>query len=301
MDRRDFIKTTAAAGIFGAAFGPLLGASKKSKTGEPDLIAVRNGTPAEMFARGIKELGGMEKFVKKGQTVVVKPNIGWAKKPELAANTHPELVAAIIKACYAAGAKKVYVFDHTCNYWRSCYNLSGIQKAAKSAGADVMPGNSIADYRDVKVPEGKKLTHGKVHRLIQECDVFINVPILKNHGGAVMTSAMKNLMGTVWDRRYFHRNDLQQCIADWITYRKPDLNIVDAYNIMVEHGPRGISLDDVVNKKFQLFSRDIVAVDTAAAKIIGIPTNKIPYLKYGEQLKLGTMDLDKLNIRRITL
>ncbi len=301
MKRREFLKTTVAAGIAGAAFGPLLKASNKIRANatRPDLVAVLGGKPVEMFEAGIKELGGMASFVKSGQTVVVKPNMAWARTPEYAATTTPELVAAVVTACYRAGARVVYVFDHTCNAWKQCYELSRIAAAAEKANAKVMPANSRTDYRKVSVPKGKTLTEAECHRLVLESDVLINVPILKNHGGAIITSAMKNLLGTVWDRRYFHRNGLQQCIADWVSFRKPDLNIIDAYHVMMKNGPRGRSLDDLAVKQMQLLSTDIVAADVAAAKIMGFSPSRVPHLKMGEELGLGVMDLDKLNIKRV--
>jgi uncharacterized protein (DUF362 family) len=309
MERRTFLKNTAAAGLVGGLALNLSGkatdksaeATKNSKKGDYDLVAVKGGGAAEMFDQGIAAMGGMKSFVKPGQTVVVKPNIGWAKTPEAAANTNPELVKRIIEHCFKAGAKTVYVLDHTCNDWKECYRLSGISEAAKAAGAKVECGNYEKTYREVDVPKGKKLKKTMIHNTILDADVFINVPVLKNHGGAVMTCAMKNLMGMVWDRRYFHRNDLQQCIADCVTARKPDLNIVDAFRVMKKGGPRGRNLDDVVEMKYQLLSTDIVAIDTAASKIIGISTSRIPHLKLGEELKLGTMDIDSLKVKRIDM
>jgi uncharacterized protein (DUF362 family) len=307
MERRTFLKSTAVAGIAGgiALNLPAVTSGEKKKTpakkGKYDLVAVKGGEPEEMFERGIAALGGMKAFVKPGQTVVVKPNIGWARTPEAAANTNPGLVKRIVEHCLKAGAKTVYVLDHTCNAWKDCYEKSGISKAAEAAGAKVLCGNHQQDYREVDVPEGKSLKKTSIHNVIMDSDVFINVPILKNHGGAVMTCAMKNLMGIVWDRRYFHRNDLQQCIADSVTARTPDLNIVDAYRVMKKGGPRGRSLTDVALMKYQLLSTDIVAVDTAASKILGISTDRIGHLKLGEELKLGTMDIDKLKVERINI
>lgn len=269
------------------------------QSGAPELVAVRGPDPVTMYKRGIEELGGIVSFIKKGQSVVVKPNIGWARLPKYAANTSPQLVEAIVLDCVKAGAGVVYVLDHTCNYWKNCYRNSGIEAAAEQAGAKVVPGNSHSDYRKIVIPRGKALKNAEMHRLVLDCDVLINVPVLKNHGGAVMTSAMKNLMGTVWDRKYFHSTDLNQCIADWVTARVPDLNIIDAYNMMRTHGPRGVNLDDVVNAKFQLLSKDIVAIDTAAAKILGIKPEKIPYIAKGEELGLGRTDLKRVSIRRI--
>ncbi|MCP3964930.1 MAG: DUF362 domain-containing protein [Lentisphaerae bacterium] len=301
MKRREFLKTAIVAGVASAALRPFDCLGKGSlKKDAPQLVAVKGDSPVVMYERGIKELGGMEVFVKKGQTVVVKPNIGWARKPEFAANTSPDLVAAIVNDCLKAGADEVLVFDHTCNYWKSCYKLSGIEEAARKAGAKVVPGNAESDYREVEV-NGKALKKAQMIRFVLDSDVFINVPVLKNHGGAVMTAAMKNLMGIVWDRKHFHSTDLDQCIADWVTARIPDLNIIDAFNMMRTHGPRGVNTDDVVNAKFQLLSKDIVAIDTAAAKILGIAPDKISYIAKGEALGLGKTDLNKIVIRRIAV
>ena len=308
MERRTFLKNTAAAGIVGGIALNLPAkiinkekAAPAAKKGEYDLVAVKGGSAAEMFDHGIEAMGGMKSFVKPGQTVVVKPNIGWAKNPESGANTNPELVKRIVEHCFKAGAKTVYVLDHTCNEWKDCYRKSGISEAAKAVGAKVLCGNYKKAYRSVNVPKGKKLKETMIHNIILDSDVFINVPVLKNHGGAVMTCAMKNLMGIVWDRRFFHRNDLQQCIADCITARKPDLNIVDAFRVMKKGGPRGRRLEDVAEMKYQLLSTDIVAVDTAASKIIGISTSRIPHLKLGQEHKLGTMNIDSLKVKRIDM
>ena len=302
MERRTFLKNTAATAILGgiALNLPAKSLSKGAK-GKFDMVAVKGGEPAEMFDKGIEALGGMKVFVKPGQTVVVKPNIGWAKTPEEGANTNPELVKRIVEHCVKAGAKTVHVLDHTCNNWKQSYAKSGIEEAAKAAGAKVVCGNYKRDYRKIEIPQAKRLKKAQVHKLILDCDVFINVPVLKNHGGARMTCAMKNLMGIVWDRRYFHKNNLQQCIADSVLIRKPDLNIIDAYRVMKKGGPRGRDIKDVVKMKYQLLSTDIVAVDTAASKILGISESKIGHLKRGEELNLGTRDIDKLNVKRIDI
>ena len=303
MDRRTFFKKSIATSL---TVGSYLTFGKYDelfayKPTPFDLVAIKGGEPDIMFDKGIEALGGMRTFVKKGQKVVVKPNIGWDVSPERAGNTNPKLVSRIIKHCFDAGAKEVYVVDHTCDEWQRCYINSGIERAVKDAGGNIAPGGSESYYHDVKIPHGKTLTSAKEHELIISADVFINVPILKNHSGANLTIAMKNLMGNVWDRRYWHRNDLHQCIADFATFRKPDLNIVDAYNVMKSNGPRGVSVEDVVTMKAQLISTDIVAVDTAAAKLFGMEPEDILYIKIAAEMKVGRMDLDKLNIKRITV
>ncbi len=319
MNRRDFLKTTAALAALGAAAkaGKLFAASPKAdagtaaaKSGTPDMVAIKGGEPAQMFDMGIKELGGMSRFVKKGQSVVIKPNIGWDKPPELGANTNPDLVRRVIEHCKEAGASKIYVFDTTCSPWEMSYKSSGIAEAAEKAGAIVIGGDSAKDksyldnnYVDVELPNAKSLKKMKMHRLIRECDVFINIPILKHHGGAHMTCCMKNLMGIVSKdtQRYFHSSGLHQCIAEVCAYRKPDLNIVDAYRVMTKRGPRGVDLSDVVIMKYQMLGTDPVALDTAAARLIKFRLSRIGHIRIGESLGVGTTKLNNLNIKRITV
>ncbi|MDX9697381.1 MAG: DUF362 domain-containing protein [Bacteroidales bacterium] len=305
MKRRDFIRKSVGAGIFAGTalsfggFGKIFASTVNNPEIPYDLVAVRDGEPDLMLDKALEALGGIQKFVKKGQTVVIKPNIGWDVEPEKAANTNPILIKRLVTHCITAGAKEVYVFDNTCDNWTACYKNSGIEKAAKDAGAKVAPGHSESYYQQVSVPGGKNLKDAKVHELILSSDVFINVPVLKSHGSAKVTITMKNLMGIVWDRRFWHRNNLNQCIADFATYRKPDLNIVDAYNVMTKNGPRGVSKADVVTMKYLIASTDMVAADAAATKIFGMEPSQVNYIQLANDMGVGQMDLSKLNIGRI--
>jgi uncharacterized protein (DUF362 family) len=314
MKRRDFISKSFQAGFLAASAIPLINLSGKiSRNGldrnisekilknKYDLVAVKGGEAADMFDKGIESFGGMKTFVKKNQTVVVKPNIGWDVIPEKAANTNPLLVKRIIKHCFEAGAKDVYVFDHTCDVQYRCYTNSGIEKAAKDAGAKVVTGANESYYHEVEIKGAKILKKAKIHELILESDVFINLPILKSHESAGLTISMKNLMGIVWDRWYWHQNDLHQCIADCTLCRKPDLNVIDAFAVMMKNGPRGISREDVVEMKSQIITTDIVAGDAAAAKLFGVEPDNISYVKIAGEMKIGTMDLSKLSINRIKM
>ncbi|MBA4312777.1 MAG: tat (twin-arginine translocation) pathway signal sequence [Chlorobiaceae bacterium] len=302
MDRRTFLEKTIGASVAIGTYFAIGHPNNLSSSPLPyDLIAIKGGEPEILFDKGIEALGGIQSFVKKGQKVVIKPNIGWDVPPNRAGNTHPKLIKRIIEHCKIAGAKEIYVVDHTCDEWQRCYSNSGIERAVKDAGGKMAPGNSESYYHDIKIPMGKSLTSCKEHELILGADVFINVPILKSHSGTSLTIAMKNLMGNVWDRRYWHKNDLHQCIADFATFRKPTLNIVDAYNVMKTNGPKGVSIEDVVTMKAQLISTDIVAIDAAAAKLFGLKPEDIEYIQIASDMKIGRKDLGKLNIKRINV
>lgn len=307
MNRRKFLKnglvfgTATGLGISGLAnISEGLASLKPDLTkGNYDLVAVRGEDVVAMFDKAMEEMGGMSQWVKPGQTVVVKPNIGWDVVPERAANTNPDLVGAVVRHCIDAGARRVTVFDHTCDNWQLSYTNSGIEKAVQDAGGRMVPGNFERNYRDVTIPGAQRLKEAKVHEQIIENDVFINVPVLKHHGSTMLTIAMKNLMGVVFDRRFWHRNDLHQCIADFCLYRKPDLNIIDAMLVMTQNGPRGTSTADLVRKNSILVSSDIVAVDAASALLFGTQPDKVGYLTIAEQMNLGNVDLSGKNIKRV--
>ncbi len=307
--RRDFVKTSFAlgatlsladlGGLFAADAPESASPATPAEPGpKPILVAIRDSDRVTMLDKALAEIGGIQAFVKPGQTVVIKPNIGWNAPPERAANTHPSLVGHLTKLCLAAGAKSVSVFDNTCDQWQLTYEKSGIEKAAKDAGATIVNGKDETLYRETAIPDGVKLKSAKIHSLVLESDVFINVPVLKSHGATLMTACMKNLMGIVWDRGVWHRTDLHQCIADLLTLRKPALNIIDAYHPMVRNGPRGKSIEDVVEMRTLLASTDIVAIDAAAAKLLGHDPAVITHVKIGHQMKLGRMDLENVDVRR---
>ncbi len=304
MDRRDFLRKTIGGGIVAGstlAFGNVAELVAAAQSPPFDLVAVKGAEPEVMFDRAIASLGGMQAFVPKGSKVLVKPNIGWDVPPERAGNTNPKLVGRIVEQCLNAGARDVSVFDHTCDNWRRCYQNSGIEQAVKDAGGKIISGDSEGYYQSVSVPRGKKLTEAKVHELLLNADVFINVPVLKHHSSSSLTIGMKNLMGVVWDRWYWHRNDLHQCIADFASFRKPDLTVVDAYRVMKRNGPRGVSVNDVLPMKAQLVATDFLAADSAAAKLFGLEPADIRHIQLASEMELGRMNLKDVSINRIKL
>ena len=308
MDRRHFLKNVIGGSLVAGAAVALgdcssLLAAPGSASNAPayDLVAVRGGEPAAMFDRAMASLGGMGAFVSRGSRVVVKPNIGWDVGPERAANTNPALVGRIVEHCLQAGAREVSVFDHTCDAWTRSYRNSGIERAVKDAGGKVVSGASGGYYQKVDVPGARRLMDVKVHELVLAADVFINVPVLKHHSSTGLTIGMKNLMGTVWDRGYWHRNDLHQCIADFIALRRPALTVVDAFDVMKQNGPRGVSVDDVVRIGALVVSADPVAADAAAAMLFGLAPADVRYIGLAAEMGRGRMDLDGLSIDRIRL
>jgi uncharacterized protein (DUF362 family) len=304
MDRRQFLVRGAvgtAAALVGGNLGRLIASPLPDAQSQFDLVAVRGAEPDAMFDAAMSAYGGMAKFVHKGQRVLVKPNIGWDVDVARAGNTHPMLVKRIIEHCYNAGAKEVFVFDHTCDNWTKTYSNSGIERAVKDAGGKIVSGATEGYYQEISIPKGKRLTTAKVHEQLLQSDVFINVPILKHHSSARLTIGMKNHMGVVWDRGFWHKNDLHQCIADFATYRKPDLTIVDAYNVLKQNGPRGVSLADVALTKAQIISTDPVAADVAATKLFGLDIPDVAYLNLAAEAGVGRKNLESLNIKRIKL
>ena len=308
MDRREFLKRAAtyagaaAAGLIFPSRRLLFAQDRPAQGTYPDLVAVKGGEPDRMFDRGIAAIGGMSRFVKRGDTVAIKPNMSWNVDPDRGATTNPLLVSRIIEHCLDAGARRVYVTDNALDSWRLAYARSGIEDAAKKAGATVVPANSSGYYHRVDIAGARILKTASVHETILEADVLINVPVLKHHGSTLVTSAMKNLMGVVWDRQFYHSRGLNQCIADFPLCRQPDLNVVDAYRVMKSGGPRGSSwaLESEL-MKMQILSTDIVAVDTAAVRTWGAEPSAVRYIGLAAANGLGTDNLDSLSIERILL
>jgi len=308
MDRRQFLRKGAIYSALGSLYASTLGRipalamqPSTSGPGNYDLVAVRGGSPVELYRRAMEEMGGMEKYIRPGQTVALKPNASWDVPPERAANTNPELMTAIVEDCFEAGARRVLVFDNTCDNWERSYANSGVAEAVEKAGAQMLHAHLERYYTEVDIPGAQRLHKAKVYERLITSDVFINIPVMKHHASTTITIAMKNLMGVVWDRRFWHRNDLHQCIADFCLYRKPDLNIVDAYLVMTQNGPRGTSTADLARMQSLLVSSDIVAVDAAGARMMDHDPERIAHLRIGAEMGIGEIDLDKLNIKRVML
>jgi uncharacterized protein (DUF362 family) len=253
---------------------------------------------ARLTEKAIAELGGMQRFVKKGNVVWVKPNIGWNRSPEQAANTHPELVAALVRLCLAAGARKVKVGDYPCNDARQSYDNSGIAAAAKAAGAEIVYLDKNR-FRDMKIG-GNRLKEHPVYPDIVECDLVINAPVAKHHSSTRVTLCMKNYMGVVEKRRAFHQ-DLPTTIADITQFMKPRLCVLDATRILTTHGPTGGDLKDVKVLNTVAAGVDIVALDALGSELLGHKPAEVETVAAGHKYGLGKIDYRSLALKEFEL
>jgi uncharacterized protein (DUF362 family) len=292
MRRRDFIKDVAAAGL-ALRFGPAVLAGQAPAAGAGPVLAVAAGeSPAALTRAAIAALGGMKTFVGKGDRVVIKPNIGWDRTPEMAACTNPEIVGALVELVLEAGAKKAVVIDNTTNQAKRCYVRSGIQEAVKQAGGDML---FVDDYRIKKMAlQGAWLKDWEVVQDIIESDKIINVPIAKHHSLCRLTLGMKNWLGAVGGARNQFHQDLNKAVVDLAAFFKPRLTVLDAYRILVRNGPQGGRVSDTELRKTVAASADPVAVDAFAASLFPVDPRELPYLALAQERGLGEPDLTKV-------
>jgi len=290
MKRRDFLKITLSSLLINQL------PSKLIAQAPPPVVAVAEGADyAAVTRRVIAALGGMKVFVKPGSTVVIKPNISWDRKPEYAATTHPVVVKTVVEECLAAGAKKVKIFDNTCNDARRCYENSGIQA--------ILKGMKNVDVKHVESERFKKTTlNGRFLKdwpLYDEAlaaDVFINVPIAKHHGLTGLTLGLKNMMGIMGENRgYIHRS-IEDALADVNSKVRSHLVIIDATRILTAHGPQGGSLKDVKVLNKVIASRDIVAADAYATTLFGMNPQDLSTTVTAYKRGLGEMNLNRIKI-----
>ncbi len=294
MDRRTFLKAAGAATLL----SPIVVRNAVAAKERP-LVAVAEGTdyPATT-RRAINALGGMKRFVKAGDVVVVKPNMGWDRSTELAANTHPLVVRAVVEECLAAGAKKVKVFDYTCNDARRCYVNSGIEGALK--GMKNVECKQIESERFKKVAlNGQFLKEWELYDEALSANVYINVPVAKHHGLSKLTLGLKNVMGIMGGNRgYVHRN-LETALADVNAHVKTHLTIIDATRILTAHGPQGGNIADVKVLNKIIASIDTVAADAFATTLFGMKPADIPVTVAAYKRGLGEMNLDKIKVVKV--
>jgi uncharacterized protein (DUF362 family) len=313
MDRRDFLKLAALAGVSAALLPGCMSkpapaptpradvghaGSSSGPAAAADMVIAEGKDPAATLDKGLRAMGGIERFVKAGNTVVLKPNFSVPRLPEEASTTNPELVAALVRTCLGAGAAAVKVIDYPFTSAVICLEKTGIKKAATAAGAQVYALNGGRDryFRAVNIG-GRELAVAEFSKDVLEADVFINMPILKDHVGTRLTMGLKNMMGLVWDRGHFHRTDLNRCIAELATFKKPHLSILDAFRGITDNGPTG---PGTIREWGQLvLGTDMLAVDAYGAELFGVKPAEVGYLPIAAELGVGQLVWSKLNVKQV--
>ncbi|MBI3070746.1 MAG: DUF362 domain-containing protein [Deltaproteobacteria bacterium] len=259
-------------------------------------------TSAEALTKAaVEALGGMKRFISRGDVVVVKPNIGWASLPQLGANTHPGVVGEVVRMCLDAGAKRVVVTDVSCNDYKICFSRSGIKEAALKADALVIEPSSPRRFKEMKMRDTEVLKRWPIFTPLVEADKVINVPVAKHHNLTKFTGAMKNWYGILGGTRNQLHQAIDLSIADLATFVRPTLTVVDATRVIIRNGPQGGSLRDVVPKGIVFATTDEVAADSFGASLLGLTPDALPYLALGEKRGLGVADYKKLAPKEVTV
>jgi len=270
----------------------------------PPLLAVEKGPDyAALLDKILSSLGGMKQFVRPGDRVVIKPNIGWDRAEEYAANTNPAVVKALAEQAIEAGAARVQVFDRTCNEKRRCYKNSGIEDAVNSLKSDKVSIEHVDDRKfvPVDIKRGKSLTRMDIYKDALEADSYINVPVAKHHGLSRLTLGLKNSMGVIGGSRQVMHFNIGQNLADLATVIQPSLTVIDATRILLANGPQGGDLADVKKTDTIIASTDPVAADAYATTLFNMQPEKIESTVAAFRLGLGEMRIEQMNIISTTV
>jgi len=308
ISRRDSLKKILriSGGLaFGSAVGGVFPSLASSAAAEErgfiiDGICESGDYDVKALTRKVFEAaGGIGRFISKGDVVVVKPNLSWARRPELAATTNPIVLEAVVELCLEAGAKKVRIADNTINPARRCFAVTGANMVAEKTGAElVYPRKSMMRDRNLR---GHRLTEWPVFVPVIEADKLINMPVAKHHNLSGLSLGMKNWIGAVAGRRGALHQDIHQVIVDLAQYFKPTLTLIDAIRIMVRNGPSGGRQSDVSIRNRLILSSDQVAADARAAGLFDVSPESVGFIRLGQKWGLGTSDFDSLDQRRVTL
>jgi uncharacterized protein (DUF362 family) len=296
ITRRQFLKTAAA----GVALG-LTGRTPFLEAKEDyDIVAI-SGEPAAATRKALEAMGGISRFVKKGQRVVLKPNMSFSRTPDFSATTHPSVIVTVAQACIEAGAQQVLVLDHTLQRAEPCLERTGIRDACKGIpGVYVLALQERKFFHEIKVPQGKVLERVEVMKEILDSQVLINIPVAKSHSATGVSLGMKGLMGMIWDRESFHSQyNINQAIADLGTVIKPQLTLLDASRALVSGGPGGPG--EVKKPNLIIAGIDPVAVDSYGVSIVpwygqSFKGRQVEHLLVSHQRGLGKIDIDQLKI-----
>lgn len=307
ISRREFLKRTYGLGVAVglASFFPGVESITAEEDSKIDLAVVK-GDPQAAVKTAVELLGGISSFVKPGDRVLVKPNMAFANPPNWGSTTDPRVVRAVSELCLEAGAKKVVIMDHTLRAGEACLKESGIRDAVSDLGkVAVVTANTERFFTDAEIPDGDALKKVAVVKELGKCECFINLPCAKSHAATGVSFGMKNLMGLIWDRQYFHeRTDLNKAIAELATLIRPDLTILDATKALLNGGPGGPG--KVMELGTIVAGTDQVAVDSFGTTLApwygqAFVGRQVRHILEAHKLGLGEIDVKKLRIKRVTV
>ncbi|MDR2056298.1 MAG: DUF362 domain-containing protein [Desulfovibrio sp.] len=304
MKRRDFLKwQMAGISLLGTNI-PLLAAAEKTFADSPPDVAVAKGAPGPATRAAVNQIGGMGRFVKTGQKVVIKPNMSFARDPESATNTHPEVIREVLVMCKEAGAGRILVLDNVLQDAELCLSRSGIRDVCNAFQPGICHNLAGASFfAESALPQAVEMRSNAFMRDVLEADVIIAVPVAKCHGSAGVSLSLKGQMGLIYDRRSMHsRYDLGTSIVDLATRVRPALAIVDATRVLTTNGPGGPG--KVITPGEVIASADPVAADATAVASYEwygrkMQPRQVPHLRLAHERGLGRMDVEALVTKRV--
>jgi len=300
FSRRELLKGSLALGVSALLPGPVFSRPAKAEGGRPLVVQV-HGSPEAALEILLRELGGIERFVKKGSTVLLKPNMSFPNPPEMATTTDPRIVRALAENCLKAGAKRVFVADHPLRSVPLCLEKTGMQEAcAGLKGVHLLGASEEGMFEPVPLSGTRELKEVRVLRALLQSDLLINLPRMKSHGATTVSLGTKGAMGLIWDRKSFHgRMDLDQAIGDLNTVIRAALTILDGTRVLTAGGPLGPG--PVEELGCLIGGTDPVAVDAVGvskARWYGkvISPVEVGHLVACHERGLGEIDLDRIDL-----
>jgi uncharacterized protein (DUF362 family) len=306
MDRREFLKRSAQYAAVGAASMTLPAIIEQvyAADKEPQLV-VSSGAPGPATRAALNAFGGMRRFVKQGDKVVIKPNMSFPNPPDWGSTTHPDVVRELTKACVEAGASSVLILDNPLRSAELCLERSGVRKACSDLPQTQVQGpTNKTFYEEVKIPAGKALTSTMVMKKVLESNVLIAVPVAKSHSATGVSMALKGMMGLIYDRKDFHLNlDIDVAVVDLCTVLRPKLTVIDASRILSEGGPSGPGKVIPMNKI--IASRDMVAADSMAVELgtwygRKFKGRQVKHIQLADQRGIGNMDISSQTVKEVS-
>ena len=297
ISRREFIKIGTGAALAALLPGSLL----KGERADGPHIGVAEGDTSKLVRSAVDLVGGIDRYVKSGNVVCIKPNISFASNVDCGATTDPGIVKQMVELCLDAGASRIIILDHTIHEATLCVERSRIKEAIIDKKVSLVTPQQERQYAEITLPAGKEITQVEIAKAAQNADVLINMPTAKSHSATGVSLGLKSLMGLIWDRGYFHRVDLDRAIAELATVIKPDLTVIDATKALTTGGPGGPGKTVTLNKV--ICGTDPVAVDSYTVGIAqwyrkSWTGNQVKHIKIAADLGLGEIDTAKMQIKQ---